>query len=49
MRKVLVLSLTFVVAVMFFASCKKQDIDKDKAAVRALVEGGLPPIAWTRS
>jgi len=39
MRKVLVLTLTFVVAVMFSASCKKQDIDKDKAAVRALVEG----------
>ena len=39
MRKVLVLPLTFVVAVMFFASCMKQDIDKDKAAVRALVEG----------
>jgi len=39
MRKALVLSLTFVVAVVFFASCRKQDIDKDKAAVRALVEG----------
>lgn len=39
MRKVLVLSLTFVAAVMFFGSCKQQDIDKDKAAVRALVEG----------
>ncbi len=39
MRKVLVLTVTLVVAVMFFASCKKQDLDKDKAAVRALVEG----------
>jgi hypothetical protein len=39
MRKALVLVLMFVFAVTFFASCKKQDIDKDKAAVRALVEG----------
>jgi hypothetical protein len=38
MRKVLVLALMLAVAVSFFASCKKQDVDKDKAAVRALVE-----------
>jgi hypothetical protein len=39
MRKVVVLALTSVFAVTFFASCKKQDAEKDKAAVRALVEG----------
>ena len=38
MRKALVLALMLVVAVSFFASCNKQDVDKDKAAVRALVE-----------
>jgi hypothetical protein len=39
MRKALVLALMFVFAVTFVASCKKQDIDKDKVAVRVLVEG----------
>lgn len=39
MRKALVLTLAFVSAVFFFASCQKQDVDKDKAAVQALVEG----------
>jgi len=39
MRKVLALALMLAVAVTFSASCKKQDIDKDKAAVRTLVEG----------
>lgn len=39
MRRVLVLTVTLLVAVAFFASCAKQDVDKDKAAVRALVEG----------
>jgi hypothetical protein len=39
MRKALVLALMVTFAVTFFASCKKQqDVDKDKAAVRALVE-----------
>jgi hypothetical protein len=38
MRKVLVVTIMLVVAVTFFVSCKKQDVDKDKAAVRALVE-----------
>jgi hypothetical protein len=38
MRKALVLTLAFVSVAIFFVSCKKQDIDKDKAAVRALVE-----------
>jgi len=38
MRKAPVLILMFVFVAIFFASCKKQDLDKDKAAVRALVE-----------
>jgi hypothetical protein len=38
MRKALVLALMFVFAVTFFVSCKKQDIEADKAAVRELVE-----------
>ena len=39
MRKALVLTVMFVVAVTFLVSCKKrQDVEKDKAAVRALVE-----------
>jgi hypothetical protein len=39
MRKALVLTVMLVVAVTFFASCNRQpDVDKDKAAVRALVE-----------
>lgn len=39
MRKALVLTLASATAVIFFASCQKQDVDKDKAAVQALVEG----------
>jgi hypothetical protein len=39
MRKAVVLVLVLAGAVMFVASCQKQDIEKDKAAVRALVEG----------
>ncbi len=39
MRTALVLALMLAFAVTFFVSCKKQDVDKDKAAVRALVEG----------
>jgi hypothetical protein len=39
MRKALVLTIMLAVAVTFLVSCKKQqDVDKDKAAVRALVE-----------
>jgi len=37
MSKTLALMLVFAVA--FLASCQKQDVDKDKAAVRALVDG----------
>jgi hypothetical protein len=39
MRRALVLAFMFASVVTFVASCKKQDIDKDKVAVRALVEG----------
>ena len=39
MRRALVLTVMFVAAVTSLVSCKKQqDVDKDKAAVRALVE-----------
>jgi len=39
MRKALTLALMLAIAVTFSVSCKKQqDVDKDKAAVRALVE-----------
>ena len=39
MRKALALMLAFVSAFVSFASCQKQDVEKDRAAVQTLVEG----------